>query len=633
MTCCVKQYHPARGYCSFPTKASYYAGVQAAKKVGGEEPVKVVPPPTDELGPEQSMHRITASKPAVAPYVVGRPPARALRFVKAYWVTFRVIASYLSARFQARFRSEASMQRLLRRKHLRNAKRVERAICSLQGLFIKVGQLISIMTNFLPQEFQKQMEGLQDHVPPRPYKDIEARFREEFDGQGPHDLFAEFDERAVASASIGQVHYATLRDGQSVAVKVQYPDIEELVRSDLKTLSRIFRITQYFVPYQGLEDVYREIRSMIMDELDFRQEAENTRRVAANFVGSRDVAFPKVIDELSTARVLTTRFEEGVKIGDLAALKEMGIDRKALARRVVELYCKQIFTDGVYHADPHPGNLLVRHSELNPEGFRVVFLDFGATAEVSPEMRQGLIELIQGALSRDTQRIVHAMRTMGFIARGADDRVFDQVVEYFHERFQQEISLDSFNLKDIKFDPEKGLENLADLRRMDISLRELSANFHVPKEWILLERALLLLMGLCTKLDPTMNPMAVIRPYLEHFVLGEEGDWSTFVMDTTKDLVMGVTALPGDIRKFIRSAHNGEIKVKIRDDRSTRMMYKVGQQAILAVVGISAVAFALVLEGRGEYDRADWAWWTARISGAWLAYSWWTARAWVRRRR
>jgi ubiquinone biosynthesis protein len=557
-----------------------------------------------------------------------RPPARGLRFLKAYWVTFLVIASYLSVRFQARFRSDEAIARLLRRKHLRNARRIERAIIDLQGLFIKIGQLISIMTNFLPAEFRAQLEGLQDQVPPRPYRDIEKRVREELGGS-PGEVFARFDRLPVASASIGQVHIARLKTGEKVAVKVQYPDIERIVKSDLRTLRRIFRIVSSFVAYQGLEDIYREISTMILEELDFRAEADNAERIAKNFERSPEVAFPRVVRELSTARVLTTHFEEGVKVGDLARLDQAGVDRPALARLVVETYCQQIFTDGIYHADPHPGNLLVRQQDGRP---CVVFLDFGAVAEISPAMRMGIVELLQGALTRDTGRIVRAMRQMGFIARGADQQVFDRVVEYFHEKFQEQISLDSLNLKDIKFDPEKSLENLADLRRMDISIRELTANFHVPKEWILLERTLLLLMGLCTALDPAMNPMTVIRPYLERFVLGPEGDWSKFVVETTKDVVMSVTALPSDMRKFIHSARAGELSVKFQNlERSSKLMYKLGQQAIIAAIGITGAAMAIVLEGRDEIARAEWAWWTAKIAGVVLVWSWWSSRRLLRR--
>jgi len=561
---------------------------------------------------------------------VGRRPPLRIRSLRAYWTTFVVIASYLWLRLRARFHAGAWIEHRLREVHLRNARRIERTIIELQGLFIKVGQLISIMTNFLPEEFRRELEGLQDSVPPRPYRDIEQRLREEL-GRSPDEVFAQFEPQPLASASIGQVHLARLTDGTKVAVKVQYPDIEEIVRRDLNTLRRIFRIIGWFVPYQGLEELYREIRAIVMEELDYRAEANNVYRIAANFDDRTDVAFPTVVDELSTGRVLVTHFEAGCKITDKVALKQLDVDRSQLARHVVEIYCQQIFTDGVYHADPHPGNLLVRVNEEGPP--TIVFLDFGAVAEIPANVRAGIVELIQGALTRDTRRIVAAMKTMGFVARGANEQMFEQVIEYFHERFQENISLDSLNLKDIKFDPQKGLESVADLRKMDISLRELSENFHVPKEIIILERTLLLLMGLCTELDPTLNPMTVIRPYLERFVLGEEGDWSALLMETSKDLVMSVTALPTEIRKFMRAAHSGELAMKFKNiEAPAQLMYRLGHQLIFASVGIAGAGFALVLEGRADYERAEWAWWTARVSGVLLVWSWWTSRNLLRRK-
>jgi ubiquinone biosynthesis protein len=417
---------------------------------------------------------------------------------------------------------------------------------------------------------------------------------------------------------------------------VQYPDIDEIVRGDLRTMRRIFRIVQWFVPYQGLDDVYREIRGIVLAELDFRAEADNGDRIAANFTGRADVAFPRVVRERSTARVLTTRFEAGVKISDNVGTKQLGLDRRALARQVVEVYCQQIFTDGVYHADPHPGNLLVRPAASGEGAAELVFLDFGAVATISPEFRQGIIELVQGGLTRDTPRIVRAMRQMGFVARGADDRVFEQVIEYFHDRFSESISLDTLNLKDLKVDPEKtfekSLESLADLRKMDISLRELSESFYVPKEAIVLERTLLLLMGLCTELDPTLNPMEVIRPYLERFVLGDS-DWSAVLVDTSRDVVMSVASLPGELRRFLRLAHAGDLRLRVANlDGSSQLMYRLGHQAIFAAVGIAGGAFALVLEGRGELDRAGWGWWTARVCGALMVWSWWSSRGLLRRK-
>ncbi|MFH0903281.1 MAG: AarF/ABC1/UbiB kinase family protein, partial [Pseudomonadota bacterium] len=323
--------------------------------------------------------------PPHSPPAVRQPPRRpsipTLRFLKAYWVTIVVIASYLLLKLEAKYRSPAAMERIIVDKHRLNAKRVEKAIVSLQGLFIKVGQLFSIMTNFLPQEFRHGLESLQDQVPPRPYEDIVTRIRDEFAGRGPDELFAEFARQPVAAASIGQVHFARLHSGEPVAVKVQYSDIEDIARQDLRTMRRIMGIIQFFFPYRGLEGMLREITSMVMAELDFRTEAENVRTIAANFTNRRDVTFAIPIDELTTSRVLTTRWEEGVKIGDTEELARIGIDRSLLARLVIESYCQQIFVDGVYHADPHPGNLLVRRQDDGAPS--IVFLDFGAIARIS----------------------------------------------------------------------------------------------------------------------------------------------------------------------------------------------------------------------------------------------------------
>ena len=567
---------------------------QSDKEAAREVAQKVNDGARERIPPRQRPVTMTESYSAFArvpeEQASPMPPSSRLRFIRAYWTTFIVISSYLSLRFQARFRSEETIARLLREKNRRNARRIERCIRTLQGLFIKVGQLISIMTNFLPAEFLSELEGLQDNVPPREFEQISERIREDFGGRSPLDLYATFEERPIASASVGQVHRATLHDGTQVAVKVQYPGIESVVRSDLKTLRRIFSIVGRFVHYEGLEDIFCEIKLMILEELDFELEAENCSNVKKNFTGRTDVCFPTVVSELSTSRVLTTHFEHGVKIADLPALDALKVDRSELARLVVESYCQQIFTDGIY--------------------------------------------LITGAITNDSQRIVKAMRSMGFVARGGDEELFERVVEYFHSYFQEQISFDALNLKDIKFDPQKSLENLADLRRMDISFRELTSNFHVPKEWILLERTLLLLMGLCTALDPTMNPMLVIRPYLERFVLGDDGDWSTLVVDTTKDVAVSVAALPGDVRKFLKQARTGDLSVRFQNlDRNTDLIYRLGQQAMLVSVGIAGAAIAIVLEGRADFDRAEIAWWVTKGAGALLAWSLVTTHGLRRRRR
>ncbi len=560
------------------------------------------------------------------------PPRGIERLLLVYWVTFVVAGGYLWLRLLSKVLSPARTDELLRAKHLQNARRIERCIARLQGLFIKVGQLISIMTNFLPPEFRSELAGLQDRVPPRPYSDVEARVSEDFGGARPLDLFAEFASEPVAAASIGQVHRARLKSGEYVAVKVQYPDIDEIVALDLRLLHRIVKVISYFFPYRGLDGVYREIRGMILQELDFRAEAANLERIASHFVGRTDVKFPRVHPEFCSARILTTGWISGVKVSDRQRLQALGVDQAGLARLVVSAYCQQIFTDGVYHADPHPGNLLV---ERDNEGtVSIVFIDFGAIAEVSPKMRRGIIDLIQAGLTRNTPRLVQAMKDMGFISRGADPAIFDRVIDFLHQRFQEEIALDSFSLKDVKFDPKRALENLADLRRMEVSIRDLADHFHVPKEWILLERTILLLMGLCTELDPTLNPMTVIRPYLEEFVLGKDRDWQALLVDTTKDLASSLVGLPADIKKFLQRAQQGELEVRFRGiDEHARVLYALGHQLLYAVLGISAATFAMVFDGRRQPHAAHVAWWSASGFAVLLGFSLLAGRHLVRRRR
>jgi predicted unusual protein kinase regulating ubiquinone biosynthesis (AarF/ABC1/UbiB family) len=336
--------------------------------------------------------------------------------------------------------------------------------------------------------------------------------------------------------------------------------------------------------------------------------------------------------ELSTARILTTEWIDGVKVSDRMRLGTLGIDRSKLARAVVTAYCQQIFSDGVYHADPHPGNILVRKA---PDGeVSIVFIDFGAVAEVSPKMRRGIVDLIQAGIARDTARVVQAMKEMGFIARGADPAIFDKVIDFMHQKFQEEVQLESFSLKDVKFDPQKSIENLADLRRMDVSIRDLADHFHVPKEWILLERTVLLLMGLCTELDPTLNPVQVIRPYLEEFVLGKDRDWSAFVIDSTKDVAATVFALPSEIRKIVQKAQRGELEVRFRGiDEHARLIYSLGHQIIYAALGITAGAFGVVFDGRQEPHAARLAFYGAGVFATLLGLSILTTRARLKKRR
>jgi glycosyltransferase involved in cell wall biosynthesis len=200
------------------------------------------------------------------------------------------------------------------------------------------------------------------------------------------------------------------------------------------------------------------------------------------------------------------------------------------------------------HADPHPGNILV-----DPDSGAIILLDFGAVAELSDDMREGIPEFLEAVVRRDNERLLRSLHKMHFIARGSDREVSQRVVEYLHQRFQEEIRLESFNFKDIKLDPQKGVENLLDLRKMNIGLKEISGAFQVPRDWVLLERTLLLLIGVCTQLDASLNPMDVIRPYVHQFVLGNR-DWAQIAIEAVKDMVMRGLALPDETHRYLQKA-------------------------------------------------------------------------------
>ncbi|HWL85568.1 MAG TPA: AarF/UbiB family protein, partial [Polyangiaceae bacterium] len=351
------------------------------------------------------------------------------------------------------------------------------------------------------------------------------------------------------------------------------------------------------------------------EELDFAREAQNIERLSQNFTSDPAVVFPRVIAELSTRHVLTTTFVEGVKVGDIAGIDAAGIDRKELARKIVRTYCQMIFVDGVYHADPHPGNILVRRDGS------LILLDFGAVAELSPKMREGIPEFLEGVLRRDTERLIRALRKMGFLSRASDEEVSERVIEYFHQRFQEEIRLESFNLKDIKIDPQRGFENLLDLRKMNIGLKELSSAFHVPKDWVLLERTILLVYGCCSLLDPELNPMAIIQPYLHEFVLGKR-DWQQIAVETVKDMALKAVTLPDDLRKYLHRATRGELEVRVRGvQEGARILYAVGRQVIYTSIGIACGVAALQLHFRGEDRVARWLVWIAGGAGVLLVLS------------
>ena len=485
--------------------------------------------------------------------------------------------------------------RLLER-HRRNARRVQRAIVEAGGLFIKVGQLISILSNVLPPEFRGELESLQDRLPPRPYDEVATRIRADL-GRPLEELFREIDPVPIATASLAQVHQAWLHDGRKVAVKAQHKDIERIAREDLELIRRILRVVQSVTGVRGLESYHPEISQMIAEELDFTREAQNLETIARNFAADSRVRCPAVIPGLSTRCVLTTSFMEGTKVTDVEKLEARGFAARTVAERVVTAYCRMIFVDGIYHADPHPGNILVA-----PDG-AIVFVDFGAVGVLAPHMRQGIPEFFEGVIRRDAKLITDAIRTMGFVARGPESSdVAERVIGYMQRRFFEQMTVQSWGLRDLQMDVRTKIEALADLRKLDVSFRKLTETFQVPKDWVLLERTLLLLIGLCTELDASWNPMAVIAPYLERVVLTGDRDWGSLMLSAMKEVARVAATLPDDLQRTLTRANAGELEIRVPEIvAAAELIYAGAHQLIYAVIGIAAgvVAYQAFDRGRG----------------------------------
>jgi ubiquinone biosynthesis protein len=530
----------------------------------------------------------------------GPPPiSKKRRFLKAYITTFTVIRSYVWLRYLGKLFGPAYREERITALHQKNAKRIEEAILMLQGLFIKVGQAFSIMTNFLPEEFRAGLQNMQDAVPPRPYSQIEARIIEEL-GKKPPEVFVTFQKEPIASASLGQVHAATTKEGRKVAVKVQHMGVEEMCRDDLKIMKRILRVVKWFVKVRGLDNFYQEIQSMITDELNFDSEAKYIEEIAANFADSDTVIIPNVIPEYSTKRVITMEYVDGIKITDRDRLIENGIDPSALAQTLVGTYCQMIFVDGVYHADPHPGNILV-----NAEG-KLVFLDFGAVGYLSQTMRNGISSFLEAIIKGDEDQLLDAFRTMGFLRTGANQsEAAADIIEHFHRKFQEEIRIENLSLSAVKIDTRKGLDALAEVWRMDIGIKELSKAFYMPKEWVLLERTGLLLAGICTHLDPEMKPTETIRPYLQEFVLGKDEDWSEMLFNLSREKLLAFLALPNQIDKVITRSLQGKITFRVAGIKTgSELLYAAGQQMIFTLLALASGGLGIYFMEKGDHTLA-----------------------------
>ncbi len=445
-----------------------------------------------------------------------------LRFLRVLWLFGVILASYLVHFALVRVfrrRGQRTPPWLKTRREqvdVRNARRLLRGMLRLRGVFIKLGQVLSILGGFLPRAFTHELESLQDNVPPHPFRHVERTFVAAY-GKRPDECFASFEREPIAAASLGQVHVAVSKDGQKVAVKVLYPRIRDVIRVDMRALKIAILVLRRWLPQRNLETVHRSLVDLLRRETDYVHEAACMERMAKNFSDEPDILFPSVVHEWTTADILTMSFMEGVKITRLDELDRLGIDRTRLATRLVQSFYKQLFVDRYFHADPHPGNFLVQKGPAGEP--RIVVLDFGAISEVSDELVDGALEVLQGIMTADGAMALKGFRGMGFVAEGANEELLEQTVMTY---FRKLLKIKDHSAGALIRADRRDLEKLANPEMERAELRELMRSIAYPEGWFYVERASVIAFWLVGQIDPELDTMSIGVPYVLPMVLARQ---------------------------------------------------------------------------------------------------------------
>jgi predicted unusual protein kinase regulating ubiquinone biosynthesis (AarF/ABC1/UbiB family) len=435
------------------------------------------------------------------------PPAAALgtieRLDRARRLGITVGRVYLGIKTNqvlARGLSRQQMRVRWRRFHRDSAESVYQTAVDLRGLVLKGCQYLGARADLMPREWVDVLARLQDRVPPRSLPEIRRMVEAEL-GRPLEAVFQSFSAQPVASASLAQVHEAVLRDGTRVAVKVQYPEVAELVRSDLANLRALFRTIGWLEPDFDLMPILDELGQHVPRELDFLAEADNAERVAEIFAGRDDVRVPRVHREWSTRRVLVMEFVDGVKITDREALDRLGIDAEAMVRTLVDAWCQQVLVHGFFQADPHPGNLLVEPDGAG--GGRLVLLDFGLAKELPDRFRVDALALLMAVLRRDADAVAAALATLGFATRDGSRGSLVHMARAGLALLQELAESGSLGPERL----EKLGEDLAEQVRNNPLIR-------IPSHVVLLARTMGLLSGVVRSLGTQLDPLQLVFPYV-----------------------------------------------------------------------------------------------------------------------
>ncbi len=497
------------------------------------------------------------------------------RYRRILWFFGRVILSFIGWDIiLPKLGLRALSQRTRRERLHRIAVQFRALAIDMGGVMIKVGQFLSARLDVLPPEITDELAGLQDEVRPEPFEPIRQVLEEEMNA-ALETHFSTFESEPLASASIGQVHRARLReddlllssasraDGGSspippVVVKIQRPNIQAIVETDLSALRVVSGWINYYPPIRkraSIPALLAEFSRSLYEEMDYLTEGSHAETFAANFANRPDICVPRVFWSHTTRRVLTLEEIEAIKITDYARIEAAGISRAQVATRLFDAYLKQIFEDRFFHADPHPGNLFVLPAgDGAGEAWRLVFVDFGMTGTITPNQLTALREILIAVGTRDVPRLVRSYQIMGMLLPGADLSLLEKATQAVFERFWGKSTTEMVSLGH--------QEAVAFAREFGDLLYELP--FQVPENLILLGRCLGILSGICTGLDPDFNVWTSVMPYARRLVEAEGGSGGRgIIIEETLNVLRTLVSLPVRADALLQRIEQGRLEVQI----------------------------------------------------------------------
>jgi predicted unusual protein kinase regulating ubiquinone biosynthesis (AarF/ABC1/UbiB family) len=512
------------------------------------------------------------------------------------------------------------------------ARRYRALAGGMGGVLIKLGQFLSTRVDILPPEITRELAGLQDEVPPERFADIVRQIEEDF-GRPLAAVFSWVSPEPVGAASLAQVHAARLPTGDEVVVKVLRPGIDVLVETDLAAVrlaTRLLRFSKTIRRRVNLSRLGAEITDITRAELDLVAEGRNAERFAADFAGDPRVYLPKVFWDWSARRTLTLENVGWIKIGDLAALDRAGISRPELARVLYRVYLLQIFERSFVHADPHPGNLFVRPLPVGgeppfppgapvppPPGgeerpFQIVFVDFGMVAVIPERLRGALREYAIALGTRDAARLVRSYVAAGVLLPEAD---LSRLEEVHEELFQRFWGVRIGSLRDTAFSEAEYF-----FRQYRDILYELP--FQVQVDLLFVSRAVGLLAGLSTQLDPEFDPWAETLPFAERLAAQQlRRDWREIAREGLAQ-VQVLLGLPRRADAVLARAERGTLTVQANLAPESRKMIQRLERSIHRL-SWAVIAAGLLISGVLVRDNAPgtpYGWWLMAAGG--LAFLW-----------